>query len=509
MQFSVSTQSIETLDSPTLVVAVFVGNKGCVELTAAAKALDAAAQGAISDVLADETFAGKAGETLVLHRLTGVASRRVVLLGFGDKKTLDAARFVKTLSGWAAGNRAQDVALAVAEAVPESLDEVWAARTAARVVTFASSRPTLLKTTREKKAELASCAWLAAVENSDVAAALETGRVCGQAMLWAKTLQELPPNICTPQYVAKAARDLKESRSAVKGLSVEVLDRKAIEKRGMGGVLAVASGAKGDPVFIELSWQGARAKDAPVVFVGKGITFDAGGISLKPARNMDGMKFDMSGAAAAMALVKAASDLALKLNVTALVPCCENLPSGSATRPGDVITTASGKTVEVLNTDAEGRLILADALTRAAELDPAVCIDIATLTGACITALGTSMSGLFCDDPDLTAQLREAGARAADALWPMPMGGEYRTMLESAAADLANIGSAPNAGACVAATFLAEFAPKCPWAHLDVAGTANSMGFKKEGFARPVPVLLEWLLARTSAAKKAKAKKHK
>lgn len=509
MQFALTTQSIETLNVHTLVVAAFKGSGSACELTEAAQQLNAACDKRLCEAIADEGFAGRTGEILVLHRLAGVAARRVVVLGFGERKTLDAARFVKTLTGWATKNRATKAALALTEVLPDALDEVWAARTAARVVTFSSSRPVLLKTEQEKTPELDSCLWVAREHNDDVARALERGRICGEVMLWAKNLQELPPNICTPEYMARTARTLTQGRGAAKGLTIEVLDRKAIEKRGMGGLLAVSSGARSDPVFIELAWRGAAAKDAPVVVVGKGITFDAGGISLKPARNMDGMKFDMSGAASALALVKAAADMKLAQNVTALVPCCENLPSGSATRPGDVITTASGKTVEVLNTDAEGRLILADALTRAADLNPAVCIDVATLTGACITALGSSMSGLFCEDAKLTEELCRAGSTSADAVWPLPMGGDYRAMLESAAADLANIGNAPQAGASVAASFLAEFAPKCPWAHLDVAGTANSMGFKKEGFARPLPLLLEWILAREPSGKNAGGKKRR
>ena len=359
------------------------------------------------------------------------------------------------------------------------------------------------KVNYKKDAEAFPCPEVLWLSDTDESEALAEGAAIGSAIVEMCRLADTPANLCTPAFLCEEARNIAKNHEKV---SATILEKPELEALGLGGLLGVAQGSSVPPAMIELRYDGGANDDAPVVLVGKGITFDAGGISLKPSRTMDQMKFDMSGAAVVMAAVKAAAEMELKENVVALVPAVENLPSGSALKPADVITTLSGLTVEVLNTDAEGRLILADALARAAELEPEVCIDVATLTGACIVALGTDVSGLFCEDEPLTAALACAADSAHDPVWPMPMGGTYKKALESSVADLANISWTAGAGACTAATFLAAFAPKCPWAHLDVAGTAQAASGKSGGTARPLPLILEWLLSRAPAPKANKVK---
>lgn len=506
-----SVKNLRGLTADTLVVGAWAGSgKSAPELTASAKEVDGKAGQLAAQIVAGD-FTGKAADVAVLYGASD-AFKRVVVVGLGRKDDFCEKTFINVHRKVAKFAKGGVVALTSAEWQLDERNEDWAARTAVRELLFAAHKSQGLKTkTKGKSADaLDGLVW---VSTKDKKAALSTGCIAAGAMIWAKELQDLPPNICDAQFLAEAAESVvtefekTADRSAKGRLTVKVLDKEAIDEAGMGGVMAVSKGSTVDPVFIELAWHGADAKKAPVALVGKGVTFDAGGISLKPSRTMDQMKFDMSGAAVVMAAVKAAAEMNLEENVVALVPAVENLPSGSAQKPADVITTLSGLTVEVLNTDAEGRLILADALTRAAELEPAVCIDVATLTGACIVALGNDVSGLFCDDEPLTAALACAADSAHDPVWPMPMGGTYKKALESAVADLANISWTGGAGACTAATFLAEFAPKCPWAHLDVAGTAQSTNAKIGGTARPLPMLLEWLLERApvSAAKAAKS----
>lgn len=492
-------KSALNLKVDTLVVGVWCGGEaGKPALTEAAAAVDKAC-GQISAQIEAGDFKGKPAEIAVLYGVKGVDAKRVIVAGLGMKDAFSEKTFINVHRKIAKFAKGGTVALTSADWIPSERDEEWAARTAVRELLFASHKSQGLKTKGKAAAAVEKVIW---VSEETPTESLEAGRAAAGAMIWAKELQDLPPNICDPQFLAEAAESVVREfeASAKKGdkkkLTVEVLDKDAIDEAGMGGVIGVSKGSDVDPVFIELAWCGASEKKAPIALVGKGVTFDAGGISLKPGRTMDQMKFDMSGAAVVMAAVKAAAEMGLEENIVALVPAVENLPSGTAQKPADVITTMSGLTVEVLNTDAEGRLILADALTRAAELEPEVCIDVATLTGACIVALGNDVSGLFCEDEPLTAMLAAAADSAHDPVWPMPMGGTYKKALESSVADLANISWTGGAGACTAATFLAEFAPKCPWAHLDVAGTAQSTNAKLGGTARPLPLLLEWLMSR-------------
>jgi len=308
-----------------------------------------------------------------------------------------------------------------------------------------------------------------------------------------KDLGNLPGNVCTPTYLANTARKLAKDYK----LGIEVLDRKQLEALKMGSFLSVTNGSDEPPKFIVLKHMGGKAKDAPTVLVGKGITFDTGGISLKPGLGMDEMKYDMCGAASVLGTFRAIAELQLKLNVIGVIPTCENMPSGRATKPGDIVTSMSGQTIEVLNTDAEGRLILCDALTYVERFKPAAVVDIATLTGACIVALGHHNSGLFTRSDDahdkLAADLLAAGKASGDTAWRMPIEDAYQEQLKSNFADIANIGGQP-AGSVTAACFLERFTKKYTWAHLDIAGTAWKSGAAKGATGRPVPLLTTYLL---------------
>jgi leucyl aminopeptidase len=330
------------------------------------------------------------------------------------------------------------------------------------------------------------------VDKADQAAAevgVNQGSSLGQGVALAKDLGNLPPNICTPSHLGKQAEKLAKEY----GFKVEVLEQAAIEKLNMGSFLGVTRGSDEPPRFIVLQHLQGKKSQKPVVLVGKGITFDTGGISLKPGADMDEMKYDMCGAASVLGVFKALGELKLPLNVVGLIPTCENMPSGRATKPGDVLTSMSGQTIEVLNTDAEGRLILCDALTYAERFEPAAVIDIATLTGACVIALGHHVSGLFANNDALAKALLAAGEQANDRAWQMPLWDDYQSQLDSNFADIANIGGRA-AGSITAACFLSRFAKKYDWAHLDIAGTAWKSGKEKGGTGRPVPLLVTYLL---------------
>jgi leucyl aminopeptidase len=308
-----------------------------------------------------------------------------------------------------------------------------------------------------------------------------------------RDLGNLPPNICTPTYLGNTAKKLAKDFK----LKVEVLGQKQIEALKMGSFLSVAKGSIQPPQFIVLHYQGAAAKQAPVVLVGKGITFDTGGISLKPGAAMDEMKYDMCGAGSVLGTMSAVAEMGLKLNVVAVIPTCENMPAGNAVKPGDIVTSMSGQTIEVLNTDAEGRLILCDALTYAERFKPAAVVDVATLTGACIVALGHHNSGLFSKDDALADELLAAAKKAGDPAWRLPLDDEYQEQLKSNFADVANIGT-PGAGSVTAACFLSRFTEAYPWAHLDIAGTAWKSGASKGATGRPVPLLSQFLIDRAA-----------
>ena len=348
--------------------------------------------------------------------------------------------------------------------------------------------------TRDNKENTQELVFITEFANdSSFQAAFNQAATLADAMKFAKDLANAPANICTPEFLAEEAAN----RAKKAGATVKIYLPAQIEKLGMHSFLSVAKGSDTEARFIELSYNGGKKSDAPIVLIGKGISFDSGGISLKPGAGMDEMKYDMCGAASVIATFCAAAELKLPLNLIALVPTCENMPSGHANKPGDIVKTLNGLTVEILNTDAEGRLILCDALAYAERFKPQAVIDTATLTGACIIALGHIAGGVMGNNQDLIDEILQAAQTSGDKMWQLPLWDEYKEQLESNFADLANIGGRP-AGTITAGVFLSYFAEKYAWAHLDIAGTAWKSGGKSKGATgRPVPLLLEYLIAKS------------
>ncbi|NTV96754.1 MAG: leucyl aminopeptidase, partial [Thiobacillus sp.] len=440
MEFSIKSRSPEKMKTACAVVGVYEQGR----LTPAALTLDQASAGALSAILKRGDLDGKAGATLMLHSLAGLACERVLLVGLGkegevgDKAFRDAARAaVKAI----AGTGAAEAALFLAEVPVGSRDVAWKAEQVVLAAGEALYRFDRLKSQKDDAKPGLAKATLA-VASGDAKAA-EAGVARGQAIVngvnLAKDLGNLPGNHCTPGYLADQAKAVAKAHK----LKIEVLGEKEIEKLGMGSFLSVAKGSDQPPRFIVMQYNGGAKKDKPVVLVGKGITFDSGGISLKPAAEMDEMKYDMCGAASVLGTMQAVAELGLPVNVVGLIPTCENMPNGGANKPGDIVTSMSGQTIEVLNTDAEGRLILCDALTYAERFEPAAVIDVATLTGACVIALGHVVSGLLANDDLLAREVYLAGEESGDRCWQLPLLDDYQEQLKSNFADMANIGGRP------------------------------------------------------------------
>ena len=485
MEFSIKTLSPETAKTGCVVVGVHQES----ELSAAARRLDQASKGALKKAARD--ISGKTGSTLLLHSLPGVAAERVLLVGLGEKSTKEAAYrdAVRAAANALKDVELKDAALFLVDMKVGSRPLSWNVRHAVLAVNDALYRFDQLKTQKKDNGPALAHLTLPLSPKAELQEALREAVATAEGSALARTLGNLPPNICTPSYLADEAKKLAREFK----LQVEVLERKDMEKLGMGALLAVARGSHEPPKLIVLRYNGAAKNAKTLAFVGKGITFDTGGISLKPSGEMDEMKFDMSGAASVLGAVRALAAMEAPVNVVGLIPACENMPGGAATKPGDVVTTMSGQTVEILNTDAEGRLILCDALTYAERYKPDAVVDIATLTGACVVALGHVASGLFANDDKLADEIRAAADDAWDRVWPMPLWEDYQEQLRSNFADFANIGGRP-AGSITAACFLARFARKLRWAHLDIAGTAWKSGREKGSTGRPVPLLVRFAL---------------
>ncbi|WP_459617745.1 leucyl aminopeptidase [Bordetella sp. 2513F-2] len=501
MEFSTQiTASLHQIKTAALAVGIYADGV----LSPAADVIDRACNGGVRTVVKQE-FRARPGSTLVLRNLPGVTAQRVVLVGLGKQEDYSARTHAMAEQAFAAACVAAQLAegvstLAAIDIAGTSL------RARARSAAIAAGQAayhydaTFGRPDRNARPKLKKIAQV--VDRADAAQAqqgLREGGAIANGMELARTLGNLPGNVCTPTYLGEAARKLARDFKAIK---VEVLDRKQIEALGMGAFLSVARGSDEPPRFIVLRHPGSKAprkakaaEGGPVVLVGKGITFDSGGISIKPAATMDEMKYDMCGAASVFGTFRALAELDLPFEVVGLIASCENMPSGKANKPGDVVTSMSGQTIEILNTDAEGRLILCDALTYAERFKPSAVIDIATLTGACVVALGHVNSGLFSKDDALAEALLAAGRQALDPAWRMPMDDAYQEQLKSNFADMANIGGPP-AGSVTAACFLSRFAKAYPWAHLDIAGTAWRGGKDKGATGRPVPLLTQYLLDR-------------
>jgi leucyl aminopeptidase len=493
MEFGVWTRGLPTLSVECLVVGVFEE----AELGAPARAVDVACGGRLKKLLARGDFAGRAGETLLLADLPGLKASHVLLTGLGTRKHWQRKAWRKAWASAAGAlNRTRIASCAVALDRPDArqLDDYSLGRAVAELTGTVLYRVNDLKTGRKPPPPALRKILAGPVRKAPPAErGLTHGAAVAAAMNVQRDLANLPANICTPSYLAEEARALAKRH----GLSIKVLDEAAIRREKMGCLLAVSQGSHEPPRFIVLEYQGTKKEQAPLVLVGKGVTFDTGGISLKDPPGMDEMKFDMSGAAAVIATLTLAAQLRLPLHVVGLAAAVENMPGGKAVKPGDIATSASGQTVEILNTDAEGRLILADALHYARRFRPAAVVDIATLTGACVIALGHHHSGVMGNDAGLVRELLEAGRRADDRCWELPLTEEYAEQLKSNFADFANVGGR-DGGAITAATFLAKFTQGLAWAHLDVAGTAYQSGPAKGSTGRPTPLLAEFLLQRAA-----------
>jgi leucyl aminopeptidase len=451
-------------------------------------ALDPAVAALVKDAVSHGDFQLKAGRTLYLHRPQGLKAARLVVAAAGASTVKAFRAAVAAALGVLKGGGAKSVAVVPGQAgqVTEQHAEALTAAAAECVYLYRQTKPSAPASTALGKFTL----LCGKSEARDVQRGLARGKAVAEGATLARELANLPANVCTPTFLGDTARKLGKEH----GLKVDVLDRKAIEKLGMGSFLAVAKGSHEEPRFIVARYDGGPKSQAPVVLVGKGITFDTGGISIKPSAEMDEMKYDMGGAASVLGTLRAIAELKPKVNVVGLIPTCENMPSGHAVKPGDVVTSLSGQTIEILNTDAEGRLILCDALTYAERFKPQAVVDVATLTGACVVALGHHNSGLFCSDDELAEQLIEASRSAQDPVWRMPLDEEYDEALKSNFADMANVG--PRAGGAItAAMFLRRFTGKYRWAHVDIAGTAWKSGAAKGATGRPVPLLTHFVLS--------------
>jgi leucyl aminopeptidase len=486
MEFSIKTLSPEAAKTGCVVLGVYSEK----ELSAPARRVDQRSRGALRAALPD--LSGKLGSTLLLRALPNVAAERVLLVGLGARKEFGEAAYRDAVRAAANALRelgAKDAALFLVDLKVNDRSLSWNLRQAVLGTRDAFYRFDQLKSQKKAAEPALSQVTLPLPPAAALAQALAEAQATADGVDLARTLGNLPSNICTPTYLAEQAKKLARDFK----LQVEVLERKDMEKLGMGAFLAVTSASHQPPKLIVLRYNGAAKSAKPLALVGKGITFDTGGISLKPAGEMDEMKFDMSGAGSVLGAIRALAGMKAPVNVVGVIPACENMPGGHAIKPGDVVTTLSGQTVEILNTDAEGRLILCDALAYAERFKPEAVVDIATLTGACVIALGHIATGLFANDQKLADELREASEDSWDRVWQMPLWEDYQEQLRSNFADMANIGGRPG-GSITAASFLARFTRKLRWAHLDIAGTAWKSGREKGSTGRPVPLLVRFAL---------------
>ena len=493
MEFSIKSGSPEKQRSACVVVGVFESRK----LTLPAELLDKAAGGHISDIVRRGDMEGKSGTTLLLHSVPGTLCDRILLVGLGKEKEFREKEFasavrsaVKVLNE----TGAFDATLFLTELPVRKHSITWRVRQTVIAALDATYKFDQFKSKKEEIRRPLRKLTISVERRNELAPAEEgllQGQAIAEGVALTKTLGNLPPNVCHPTYLAEQAKGM----AATFKLDCEILEREDMDMLGMHSLLAVARGSHQPPKLIVLSYRGARASEKPVVLVGKGVTFDTGGISLKPGAEMDEMKYDMCGAASVLGTMQAVARMALPINLTVIVPATENMPGGNATRPGDIVTSMSGQTIEILNTDAEGRLILCDALTYAERFDPDTLIDVATLTGACVVALGSVATGLFANKDSLARDLQDAGEEANDRAWHMPLWDDYQDLLKSPFADMANIGGRWG-GAISAACFLSRFTKKFDWAHLDIAGTAWKSGADKGATGRPVPLLTHYLLQR-------------
>ena len=493
MEFVVNVESIATQRTGCVVAGVYEGGK----LSPSATELDTVSGRALSDVLERGDLEGDLGATLLLTRIPNVAAERVLLVGLGAEQEFSESSYHTALGATTSVLRttgAADATLCLDEVSISGRDIEWKIEQAVLAVMDGLYRFDKLKSAPPRGRRALAKISLHLSDRATARAAgiaIERAMAIAQGITFAKDLGNLPANICTPTYLAEQARELGRQL----GFDVQILDQEAIEELGMNAFLAVAGGSRQPPKLIVMEYRAGASDAEPIVIVGKGITFDTGGLSIKSASDMEQMKFDMCGAASVFGVLRASALMKIPLNVVGIIPATENMPDGNAIRPGDVVKTMSGQTVEILDTDSEGRLVLCDALTYAARYNPAVLIDVATLTGAIVRALGEIASGVFSNSDALVREVVEAGDNAWDRAWHMPLWHEYQDTFKSSIADFANVGPRGDC-AITAACFLSRFTQRYPWVHLDIAGTATKSGDDKGATGRPVALLVHFLMGR-------------
>ncbi|ALP39439.1 leucyl aminopeptidase [Aeromonas schubertii] len=493
MEFSVKSGSPEKQRSACVVVGVFEPRR----LSPVAEQLDKISDGYISSLLRRGDLEGKPGQMLLLHQVPGVLSERVLLVGCGKERELDERQYKqiinKTITTLNETGSMEAVCF-LTELHVKGRDTYWKVRQAVEATKGGLYTFDQFKTNKaEPRRPLRKLVFNVPTrrELSVGEKAIAHGLAVARGTKVCRDVANMPPNVCNPAYLASQARRLAD---AYANISTKVIGEQEMAELGMNSYLAVARGSENEAMMALIEYKG-HPDAKPIVLVGKGLTFDSGGISIKPADGMDEMKYDMGGAAAVLGTMHALAELQLPINVIGVLAGCENMPGGNAYRPGDILTSMSGQTIEVLNTDAEGRLVLCDALTYVDRFEPETVIDVATLTGACIIALGHHTSGLLANHNPLATELLNASEQAGDRAWRLPLFDEYQEQLESPFADMANIGGRP-AGTITAAAFLSRFTKKYNWAHLDIAGTAWKSGKEKGSTGRPVPLLTQFLLNR-------------
>lgn len=492
MEFNTRTGDQAKIKTPCIVAGIFDKRK----MSATAKLLDDASGGYIKTLLKKGDLAGRAGQSLLLHGVAGVTAERILLIGLGNKSTLDERKFktiVQTTINKLKETNSRSAVICLLETKVDATDCRWKTRRIVDLVEYNMYSFTRMKGTKSNTKPSLTRLQLHVSSSQDQTAvdkALTEGTAVAKGITTARNLGNLPSNICTPAYLAREARKMDRTYEKV---ITSIVDEAGMKRLGMGAMLAVSAGSDNPAKLIIMHYRGAKRAVQPYVIVGKGLCFDSGGISLKAAGSMAEMIYDMCGAASVFGTVLAVAEMNLPINLVGVVAAAENMPSGKATKPGDIVKSMSGQTIEILNTDAEGRLVLCDALTYIDRFKPVTVIDIATLTGACVVALGSHASGLFANDDHLADDLTKAADASGDRVWRLPIWEDYQSQLTSQFADMANIGGRP-AGSIVAACFLARYTKKYRWAHLDIAGTAYKTGSHKTATGRPVLLLTRYLL---------------
>jgi len=493
MKFNLDSTDVSKQQTDCIIIGLFEQS----ELTPAAKQVDKISKNYLAKLLKQGDFQGKMGQTLFLHSVPHLATPRVLLVGCGKKMVLKAREYRKIVMSSIKALSTVKIRHATSfltELEVENHDLPWKVKQAAIITAEALYCFDQFKSNKEPKPALQKISLYASQNQQYRAceAALQQAICINDGVEFTKNLANLPSNICTPTYIATQAKKLGQQ---YKHLTVKILEENAMAKLGMGALLAVSKGSAQPAKLICLEYKGNTKKQAPIALIGKGITFDTGGISLKSPDAMVGMKYDMCGAATVLGTIKAAAELKLPVHLVGIIAAVENMPGGTASKPEDIVTSLSGQTIEIMNTDAEGRLVLCDALTYSERYKPSVVIDIATLTGAVVIALGQHATGLLSNHEPLAKDLINAGVESHDRVWQLPLWDEYQEQLKSPFADISNVGGR-QAGTITAGCFLSRFAKKFHWAHLDVAGTAAMMmgGSERYATGRPVPLLMQYLI---------------